>query len=99
MELEFQKILVLSTAHLTEEDNDFLSNEEYSENLDCVIDETPYGWMVHISKNKDELFSEVHRLLSENFRKAMELAFINDCDWVRFDCDGNVVEELKSYDW
>lgn len=80
---EIQRVLTLSTGHL--------DHTELAHVDDVASFVSEYGWLI-----------SVHRDVSEaalSLRAAIALAKHHACDFVRFDADGPLVEELQSFDW
>ena len=98
--LEIQKTLVLSTAHVTEKDNNFLSNNNIAFSSVYVND---YGYSIFINPHIEVLKLEIEELknlgLSNNFCDLMQLAHDKKCEYLKLDCDGNIYQELPSFDW
>lgn len=83
-ELFVLRVPVISTAHLPGPNSV----------VDAGVLYAPYdnGWFVFIEDEPDdehpEWYSPVHTW-------AQERGFY----WVRFDCDGDIVDELEKYEW
>lgn len=95
MSLEIHKTLVLSTAHMTLEDSEIIP---FAHNVGLVVYELEeYGWLIYV--NPEML--DIARLndFSDAFKQAIKLAQDNECAYLRFDRDANVVDELPSFDW
>jgi len=101
MELEIQKTLVVSTAHMTERDDVLL--DEYIRNppsTSLTVDKVDFGWKIHVetfTESPINIFKELG--FSDGFVKCILLGFINDCEWVNFDCDGPIYYFLPRYEW
>ena len=98
MSLEIHKVLVLSTAHMTEGDSNLLP---YAEEYGLVVYEMDeFGWMIYVN---DEYLQKVLPPelsdFSDGFKQAIKLAQKNGCEWLRFDRDANTVEQLPEYEW
>lgn len=86
-------IPVISTAHAP---SDEAFKELIAKNFLCAPYE--YGYFVFIEneeqESEPEWFAEV--------RRWRESHYGNDCRehrWIRFDCDGDVIDELQKWDW
>lgn len=94
MTLEFRKILVLSTSHVTEETKDLLDS-------DLPLDQWPvsggpygdYGWFMYAHEDPDD------EKIPAELRVVFAFARANGCDNVLFDCDADQVDGLPTYDW
>lgn len=98
MEYEIETTLVLSTAHITEEDSKKLSDHiNVGDKIPSLsIYPYPYGYIVNVFE-KIENVNE----LSEGFNKAMKLAIKLKVNYLKFDCDGSAydTEELNYCEW
>lgn len=89
-----EKILVLSTGHLSKETAEkFNSNSgsaHWPDNLGVPI---PYGYLVpaEIQDFEGEVAPEV--------KACAEYARERGASLIRFDCDGSTVEGLKTFEW
>ena len=89
---EITKMLVLSTGHLT----------RYACNT--FLEEYPYAypqdeWGYFVCLPTDELpLSDEHNLPA-CLIDCMKYADAQGCDWIMFDSDGPLIEELPDYEW
>lgn len=91
MGIETRKFLTLSTAHVTNETR-------------LILDESPikdwpvfgfqgvYGWVIYAH---DEDYLEIPR----DLWGVCEYARKNGCDYIMFDADADMIEELPHYEW
>jgi hypothetical protein len=86
MELCIEKMLVTSTAHLTDQYEVERSGYIYYEMDD-------YGWMVYCCSESDG------NRLNAGAEVILEIARSQGCIWVKFDCDGPEIEGIKTYNW
>lgn len=90
---EIHKILVVSTAHISEETNNILEN-------DLNVGFTTYGhflWnFLHNRAEQDEIILEEW---PEEIGDIFKLARKRNCAYILIDSDGPIYEELKEYDW
>ena len=99
MSYEVQKALVLSTTHLTKEQNDLLTQQgaKYGgSELGIAVDSLAYGYLVYISS---EFRDNVRERVPDNIHRAMVLARSFDCDLLRYDADGPIADELPTWEW
>jgi hypothetical protein len=100
MKLEIQKTLVASSSHITKQDDNLLSNYLREAPAEVIIVDEDFGWKIHICSIVNNSNLELNRLgFSNDFIKCMMLGFINDCEWVLFDCDGPQYEFLNIHEW
>jgi hypothetical protein len=88
--VEIEKMLVLSTSHLTEQTcNGWF--EKHKEDFPCY-EKIGAGWFVHVVVDGVTEYPD-------DLQKCISLAIEIKCDWIMFDRDGPVLEYLLSYDW
>lgn len=90
MNLEFNKVIVFSTGHITAEDNQRLA--------DMVDAKTPgvydHGheyliWVAHVETEQ----------MSDAYKGLAEFAIMYNCEWLRLDRDGPVYANLPRFEW
>ncbi len=61
----------------------------------------PYGHVVHIPGDVEEVCETIKNDMSEGFIKALKLAEKQQVNYIRFDRDGVQydTDELNNYDW
>jgi len=108
MELEIEKSLVVSTAHVLQQDMELLEQEN---SYPYTVHNTEYGAMLYITKDmvipveqSVEFICDGHDIeklvaFSRDFRRLLKLAKDNDCTWLRLDCDGSEIEGLTVHEW
>ena len=101
---EFQKTLVVSTAHISSTDNTALSVEGVSKKWDVpilIVDSFRYGFNIHIDLDKDEPKVEdgPNWPYSDALKKLIQLARSLDCDYLKLDRDGETYDGLETFDW
>jgi hypothetical protein len=89
------KVLDLSTAHMTPQDNKRLEAEVH-EGQAPVYELKAHGWLVYVGEIEDNWPAVT---MSEAFRNVLKEAKELGCDYVRFDRDGRTYEELPVFDW
>jgi len=91
-ELEISKMLTCSTAHLSL-DTAHALNEQQEEGLPISYN-FDYGWLVWaVSRESDSFDPERHPELTA----LLDFALFYDCEWVKIDRDGLVIEELPTF--
>jgi hypothetical protein len=89
--MEIERMLVLSTAHLTELTcNTLLPTWEGP-----AYEKVAYGWFVYV--NLEFLTNDMPEDLKQCTQYAQNPGV--SCDWIMFDRDGPTVDELPTYDW
>lgn len=91
--LEIHKVLVLSTAHMTEEDSVKLQAECGPAHYELG----EYGWLVLVDAKVLER-SDITEF-SYGFKQSVLLAQGAGCDWLRFDRDANKIDSVVTYEW
>lgn len=92
---QVRRVLDISTAHIRPQTSVMLSDEiEQSLGVSPVIAESlTFGWLVYVPEGPD------HGFIPKELRDCFTLARSLDCDWVRLDPDGAIVDGLPIYDW
>ena len=104
--MEMCKMLVLSTAHVSNDTAELLNREcernaEYYKYAGMVVRpscsqlncaNTAFAWLVCVSGEHDEAYPT-------DLRKVLEFAKQHGADWVSLDCEGDTIDELETYDW
>ena len=92
---EYEKTLVLSTAHISRLDNEAILSDD---SLSCMS--TDYAHIVMVDKDSR---SQIKTLKSYGFSNAflniIRFARKNGCQYIKFDCDGPVMDQLTKFDW
>lgn len=103
MEREIQKMLVVSTAHISKDDNFILSTFGDAGGPTClVVDQYPYGYIVWVgsySSDEDYPVQIVNEGMSKEFIALMELAEQLDCEYLKVDADGPIYDDLPTFEW
>jgi hypothetical protein len=98
---EIHRMLVVSTAHCTEEEAERFtsfyelgSDENHQWMASFVRDE---GWIVYT----DQYFRRDHGFdgLSDGLRGILEIAYEQGVDWVMFDRDADLILGVPFYEW
>ncbi|WP_442951658.1 DUF5983 family protein [Paenibacillus sp. GYB003] len=84
--------LKLSTSHIHPKSNQWLSDDE--QGVLAVFDKHIYGYWILVPDAEADL-KDVPDDLQHILRFASELG----CSWIMLDGDGQVIEELPTYDW
>ena len=86
-------MLTLSTAHLDKETADDLSNGfSFGQ---TVYEKHVYGWWIALHDQSDPL----EKVKSPSLRAVLERAKSLGCEWLMLDADGEILDDLPSYDW
>ena len=100
MKLEIEKNLVVSTGHISKDDNDRLETDS-SSNLtpDLVIYKYQYGFFIFISDELEESIDRLRSNYTEALCNLLTLAKANGCRYLKLDRDGQTFPELPVFDW
>lgn len=85
---EVHRMLTISTGHISKETAGLL---DIAEMEIAAYRKGDYGWFVTCWDLDDTL--------PDDLRTCTEYAEKNGCDWLCFDCDGPVVDDLPVYHW
>jgi len=94
-----EKILLASTAHLTE--------WEYNTELPCMIDDgrvdlimrREHGYLIHVESNIEYMTSTLWSQRIPNLIPLLELAVQEEAVWLMLDGDGHQHDHLAIFDW
>lgn len=93
METLIDKMMTLSTAHISEETAHLLDDERAATKWGLIVyNKSVYGWFLNLGF--DELFNIPMDLL-----KCINYALDHGCSWLCLDRDGDTTLELPTYDW
>jgi len=111
-DLEFSRALMLSTAHMTEDDVDLLDEEgrRSDENLPAntfVVQNYPEGYWIYIppaGPEFDDTFQKAKKWYSSKFMRLLWLIedvrdLGEEVTHLRLDCDGPTVKALNPESW
>lgn len=90
--MHVMKIPVLSTAHITEDADDWLAN---AHDVWAIVASYEGGHFVSIALYNVEMLSELPAKLVDVLKWAKK----NKHDWIRLDRDGDIVPKLPQYEW
>lgn len=88
--MEVAKMLVLSTAHVTVTTAQELDASEAGA---ISFPKGKYGWFVYCGDlpDRDDTPAELER--------AIRFAHNHDFQWIMFDCDGDTIADLPTFEW
>lgn len=92
-----EKLVVLSTSHISEADNDALfqldrHNEHYR-----ALWAREYGFMMQVDLMRGIAANLENRL--ESLEAVLQFAHDNDVVWLLLDSAGETVDSLTTYEW
>ena len=99
---ELEKVLTISTAHITEATSELLDANEARDTVSYTKDE--YGWLVYVPEamaptpgnNEGEDPSENRPM---DLHACMLFACKLGCTWLMLDRDAEQIDELTTYEW
>ena len=95
----------MSTEHITKETAELLEQNKidaivYYAKLvdrgDCT--KGCYGWFIHIPEDELE-YDALKRELPSELYNIIDFAYRYGCAWINMDCDGEIIDELPTYEW
>lgn len=95
--MQVEKILVVSTAHLTSNDVFFLE-DDYDHPLLSAC--TPHYFLIHLP-SIDEACAEDMEYFSSAFKELIAFAknHYEDFTYLKLDCDGDKLDMFPTHDW
>jgi DNA-binding GntR family transcriptional regulator len=104
--VERQSVAMLSTAHITRNDDALLRQialrqRQNDVGFGLIVAEYNGGWLVRVPRISfvEQMRKMEEMGLSSAFQNLISLASAQDFDWLRLDCDGPVLEHLPVFDW
>ena len=95
---EIEKHMVFSTAHITEGDSETLEFEATTNTVPVLgVYRYEYGFYIYISPEKEDDMILEH--YSKHFLNLIKIAEKHDCKYLKLDCDGQIFNNLKTFDW
>lgn len=89
-----------STTHITEEDDDFLTDESLdTRQPTLIVERTSYGYWLHALDSLELEEATEKGSLSKNIITILTKANQMKCFWIKLDNDGFVHDDLPKYDW
>lgn len=100
MTMETQTILVASTAH-AESDHEIaaLNSDRGAVTMDYDYGIMVYTWNHCINDDPDDSVEKTWCKYSKGIQQLMRICFDNGYEWLRLDCDGDIVDGVQTYDW
>lgn len=94
--IEIARLLILSTAHLTEET---ATKMDEGRDIGHPYDTVKYGYEMWVPTILQEIVDVREKGVPGEIVNAFLLAFKYDCRYIRFDRDADTTEQLNTYDW
>lgn len=101
---EIERNLVVSTGHITKEDDKLLRNavEDPSQCL-LTLYGHEYGYYIHVGDDEQIVKGTVNQSLkegySEDFTNLLLCAFKLKAHFLKLDSDGTIYEDLPIHEW
>lgn len=92
-ELETEKLLTISTAHITPQTANWL--DRYIDDLPPVYAKGDYGWFIYIGS---WWFSE-KKPIPDDLGFLLQFCMLNKVDVLCLDSDAETLDLLPEYDW
>ena len=95
--MTIERVLSISTAHISAETDEKLRNGDMDEAGMSVYEKGEFGWFIFVDHvvecfwYKDEI--------PEDLMRCIRLAQANHCEWLCLDRDAETVDNLPTYDW
>lgn len=92
---EIERTLVASTAHVSEEEMNLITTEDYGSPYAVTpYEEGCYIYLGETAEDKNKLAAH-----SLEFARLVEIARQQNCSYLRLDGDGPVYKDLKTFNW
>ena len=99
--MEIERSLVVSTAHISADDNEKLANEaEMNTTPSLVVYRYEFGFLIYTGSPIDELIDkDVQERYSDALSNLLRLAKRENCQYLKLDCDAQTYPDLEVFDW
>lgn len=95
---QIDKVLTISSFHVSLDTSGKLDTEPAFNPIDLsVYPKADFGWWICIDPNFVE--DDGTRRIPSDLMDCIRYAWKHDCTWLCLDCDGEIIPELKTYDW
>ena len=91
--MDIQKLLTLSTAHITQQEMQRISDDEAQS---FVVYPNDYGAFILVEDTGLSCPSEPDM---PRLSALAAYARAKGCAWIKLDCDADTIEALPTYDW
>lgn len=96
-ELEIHKLMVLSTAHITQEDDALLMEQDKSaEEIGVYADAIDHGYLITLGIVNVGVTDNVR---TQSLIPIVTKAVAMGAKYIRLDPDGPIIEGLQRYNW
>lgn len=89
--MEINKMLTISTAHISEETAKLLDKDEIGI---PVFNKGNYGWFIFVPQYNDYV-----SYIPKDLNHLLTFAKDCDCDWLCLDADGEILDYLETFVW
>lgn len=103
---DFDLVVTLSTAHMTEEDDKYIQQDYEVSDFPLTVEYKDQGWFIYVGWGDGDLEDILETLnnsgdFSEGFVSAIEFGCRIGAKWLVFDADGQKIKSahLPTYDW
>ena len=97
-----ERVMTISTAHITQKTDELLQDDPCEWGI-SVYDKGEYGYWIFIPDNylinTPDGVKETCHGIPDDLHDCILLAMEHNCRWLCLDCDGVVVDDLKTYEW
>ena len=89
--LEIRKFLTLSTSHVTNDTRRILDESKLTD-WPVFGFQGVFGWVIYAHEETDET-------IPEELWRVMQYARANGCDYIMFDADADMIDDLPHFEW
>ena len=95
--MQVEKILVLSTCHVSTETAHGFVNKRFDDSL--VVVDRKTGWFINVVGVQTDGTGKIDSGCPDDLMTCIRLAQENDCEWLLLDRDGPIEADLPTFDW
>lgn len=98
------QLLDISTAHIKQSTAELLNHLVFLSDKNIIFTKEDYPDLIIYPKGEYGWFifaasEELHKSVPEELVKVIEHTKAKGCDWLVLDRDGEIIDELESFDW
>ena len=98
MKFEISKMMTLSNAHVTQDTYDKLLEKDGTDEFPlAVYKKEDYGVFIYIDENTS--MKEYKKNCPKDLYDCIFVAHKHDCPILCLDCDGPIMDSLRTYTW
>lgn len=95
--MTIERVLTVSTAHISAETDEKLCNGDMDEAGMTVYEKGDFGYWIFVDPVAEVFWFKNE--IPDDLMQCIKLAQSMDCSWLCLDCDADILPELPTYEW